>query len=96
MEKVKWEDIAGRIRYYHFTEYLKSGVQIIPESNLSDLKKSWRITKRIVKTRAKPRVMRLPQGGGWIVFRFPRIHGEEYITKTLDVMKCMLGEATFL
>jgi hypothetical protein len=96
MEKVKWEGRAGRLRFHHFNEYLNSGVQIFPDSRLVDLKKSWRIIKRIIKTRAKPRVAFLKEHNGWIAFRAPRIHGEEYITKTLNAMKCTLEEGIFL
>lgn len=96
MEKIKWESGVGRLRYYSFAEYMKEGVQIFKDARPIDLKKSWRITKRILKTRARPRIVFLREHNGWIVFRRPRIHGEEYITRTLDAMKCSYEAATFL
>lgn len=96
MEKIKWESGAGRFRYYSFSEYMRVGVQLFPDAQLVDLKKSWRITKRILRTRARPRVAFLKEVNGWIAYRNPRIHGEEYITKTLDAMKCSFAEGTFL
>jgi len=97
MEKsIKWESGTGRLRYYSFSEYMKIGVQVFPDARLIDLKKSWRITKRVLKTRARPRVLFLKEQNGWIAFRHPRIHGDEYLTRTLDAMKCSYEEGTFL
>lgn len=96
MEKIKWENSAGRLRYYSFSEYIKIGVQVFPDARLIDLKKSWRIAKRVIKTRARPRVAHFKEQNGWIVYRHPRIHGEEYITKTLDAMRFLYEEGTFL
>jgi len=96
MEKMKWEGGTGRLKYYSFAEYMKNGVQVFKDARPIDLKKSWRITKRILKTRARPRMAFLREINGWIVFRHPRIHGEEYITKTLDALKFSYEEATFL
>jgi hypothetical protein len=95
MEKMKWESHSGRLRFHHFDEYLKTGVQIFPDSYLVDLMKSWRITKRILKTRAKPRMVYIKEQNGWIVYRNPKIHGDEYIIRTLNAMKCMYGEDIF-
>jgi hypothetical protein len=96
MEKVKWESESGRFLFYSFETYLKTGVQLFHQSNISDLKKSWRIIKRITKTRARPRVAYISNSNTWIAFRAPRIHGEEYIMNTLSAMKCTLEDGTFL
>jgi hypothetical protein len=96
MEKMKWESGAKRIRFHHFDEYISTGVQLFPDAYLVDLMKSWRIIKRITKTRAKPRMVYVQEHDGWIVYRNPRIHGEEYITKLLSAMKCTSEEGAFL
>lgn len=96
MEKVTWESNSGRLLFHSFETYLKTGIQTFPPSNISDIKKSWRIIKRITKTRARPRVAYISHSDTWIAFRAPRIHGEEYIMNTLNAMKCTLEEGTFL
>ncbi len=75
---------------------MSTGFQLFPDAHLVDLMKSWRIIKRITKTRAKPRLLYNQMYNGWIAYRNPRIHGEEYITKLLNAMNCTCEEVTFL
>lgn len=90
----KWTREVGRLRMHHFNEFRKSGIQVFPKARKSDLKKSWKLYKRILKTRSAPKVVAIKNRKGWIVFRLPRIGSEESLTKILDAMKSMLEGAT--
>jgi|688.fasta_scaffold24492_9 hypothetical protein len=97
-EHGRWEGRAGRLTFYQFDLFLQNGWQFYAGATLNDLRRSWRITKRILKTRARPRVQATILNGkrGLIVYRLPRIHGEESLTETLNAMKCTSESGTYL
>lgn len=90
----KWTRDTGRLRFYSFGEFMQTGIQRFPKARKIDLKKSWKLTQRILRTRAQPRIAPKRGRKEWIVFRRPRIAGEEYLTTTLNAMKSMLEGAT--
>ena len=94
----KWEIRPGNIVFYSFHEFLFHGAQVFPEVDLKHLRESWNITKRILKSRSNPRVKEIRQNGksGHLVYRLPRIHGEESLMKTLNAMNFTSEEAEFL
>jgi hypothetical protein len=94
----KWEIRPGNIVFYKFHEFLFHGAQVFFEVDIKHLRESWKITKRILKSRSNPRVKEIHQNGrgGHLVCRRPRIHGEESLMKTLIAMNFTSEEAEFL
>ncbi len=95
----KWDKQQGRLWFVDFSEFLNSGIQVVPLGcKKSDLQLSWKITKRILGVRSKPRVLMMDQNGnhGYLIYRNPRIYGEEYLTKALAVMKSTSEEGEYL
>jgi hypothetical protein len=88
----------GRFRFYHFDDYLEDGIQFYPYATVNELSRSWRITSKLLKTRARPKArFGLHEGKeGIFVYRQPRIHGEEYLIKLLDATKFMSEKVTYL
>lgn len=88
----------GRMRFYQFKEFFEVGMQFYPYASVSELSKSWRITRKLLKTRSRPKALMGMMDGkeGIYVFRTPRIYGEEYLTKILNATKFTFGEPTFL
>ena len=88
----------GRMRFYQFSEFLENGIQFYPYATIPELSKSWRITRKLLKTRSRPKALMGMKNGqeGIYVFRTPRIYGEEYLTKILNATKFTFGEPTFL
>lgn len=88
----------GRMRFYQFDAFFQFGIQFYPYASISELSKSWRITKKLLKTRSRPKATYGMQEGkeGVFVFRTPRIYGEEFLTKILNATRFTSGEQTFL
>ena len=88
----------GRFRFYQFSEYLSEGIQFYPNASVKELSRSWRITQKILKTRARPKAQMGIHNGkeGIFVFRLPRIYGEESLIKTLNATKFTSEKATYL
>lgn len=88
----------GRMRFYQFREFLELGIQFYPYATIPELSRSWRVTRKLLKTRSRPKALMGMRDGkeGIYVFRTPRIYGEEYLMKTLDATKFTFGTPTFL
>ena len=88
----------GRIRFYQFSEFLQFGIQFYPYASIQELSRSWRITKKLLKTRSRPKALPGVQEGreGVFVFRTPRIYGEEFLTKILGATKFTSEGPTYL
>ena len=87
------------MRFYQFSEFLEKGIQFYPYASVSELSKSWRITRKLLKTRSRPKAQAgMNENGkeGIYVFRQPRIYGEECLTKTLNATRFTSGEQTYL
>jgi hypothetical protein len=80
---------VGRLKFYGFATYLKEGIQFYPYATIYQLQTSWKITKRLLNTRAKPRLREGELNGvsGIYIFRKPRIVGEESLMKRLAALK---------
>lgn len=88
----------GRFRFYQFDRYLSDGIQFYPYATVKELSRSWRITSKLLKTRARPKArFGLHEGvEGIFVYRQPRIHGEEFLTKQLDATRFTSEVVTYL
>ena len=92
------EHRVGRFRFYQFDEYFSNGIQFYPYAHLHELKRSWRITKKLLKTRSRPRARTGLSGTqkGIFIYRLPRIVGEESLMKRLDATKFTSEKVMFL
>jgi hypothetical protein len=92
------EHRVGRFRFYQFDEYFSKGIQFYPYAHLHELKRSWKITKKLLKTRSKPRVREGMEEGmnGIFIYRLPRIVGEEYLMKRLNATRFMSEKVMYL
>jgi hypothetical protein len=90
--------IQGRFRFFGFSQYLSEGIQFYPYATINELKHSWKITKRLLKTRAAPMARRGTERGvsGVYVYRNARILGEESLMRRLAVTKFTSKEVTSL
>jgi hypothetical protein len=90
--------VKGRFRFYGFSLYLSEGIQFYPHATINELKHSWKITKRLLKTRAAPMARRGTEQGvsGIFVYRNARILGEESLTRRLAATKFTSKEVIFL
>lgn len=88
----------GRMRFYQFSEFFEMGIQFYPYATINELSRSWRVTKKLLKTRSKPKARMGTRNGveGVYVYRQPRIYGEESLIKTLDATKFTSDTQTFL
>jgi len=88
----------GRFRFFHFDEFLEKGIQFFPYGTIPEISRAWNITKKLLKTRSRPKAQSGNCNGveGIYVFRLPRIYGEEYLTKTLDAMRFTSEKPTYL
>lgn len=86
------------MRFYQFDAFLQFGIQFFPYASIHELSRSWRITRKLLKTRSRPKATQGMQNGmeGIFVYRMPRIYGEEFLTKILGATKFTSGEQTFL
>jgi hypothetical protein len=89
---------VGRLRFHQFNEFLNEGMQFYPYATLFELKRSWKITKRLLSTRAAPRVQPGSLNGieGIFVYRRARIVGEESLMKRLNATKFTSEKVMFL
>jgi hypothetical protein len=92
------EHRVGRFRFYQFDEFFSQGIQFYPFAHLHELKRSWRITKKLLKTRSKPKARMGMEGErqGIFIYRLPRIVGEEFLTKRLNATKFTSEKVTYL
>jgi len=88
----------GRMRFYQFDSFFRFGIQFYPYASIQELSKSWRITRKLLKTRSRPKALRGMQNEkeGVFVFRTPRIYGEEFLTKILGATKFTSESPTYL
>jgi len=88
----------GRFRFYQFDKYFQDGIQFFPYATVKELSRSWRITSKLLKTRARPKARcGLHEGmEGMFVYRLPRIRGEEYLTTLLNATRFTSEEVTYL
>lgn len=86
------------MRFYQFSEFLELGIQWYEYATIPELSRSWQITKKILKTRSRPKALHGIKNGkeGIFVFRQPRIYGEEFLTETLNATKFTSGTPTYL
>ena len=82
---------VGRFKFYQFDDYLNNGIQFFPYATLNELKRSWRITKKLLKTRSEPkaRLGMLGSKEGIFIYRNARIVGEESLMKQLSATRFM-------
>ena len=92
------EHRVGRFRFYQFDDFFSHGIQFYPYAHLHELKRSWRITKKLLKTRSRPRAREGQSGSqsGIYIYRQPRIVGEESLMKRLNATKFMSEKVMFL
>ena len=88
----------GRIRFYQFREFLELGIQWYEYATIKELSKSWQITRKLLKTRSRPKAQMGIKNGkeGIYVFRQPRIYGEESLTATLNATRFTSEAQTYL
>lgn len=88
----------GRMRFYQFDKFFETGIQFYPYATIAELSRSWRITKKLLKTRSRPKARMGMMNGveGTYVYRQPRIYGEECLTKILGATKFTSDTQTFL
>lgn len=86
------------MRFYQFFEFFEAGIQFYQYATIPELSKSWRLTKKLLKTRSRPKArMGMKNGAeGVYVYRQPRIYGEECLTKTLNATRFTSDIQTFL
>lgn len=86
------------MRFYQFSEFLENGIQFYPYATIPELSRSWRITRKLLKTRSRPKARIGMKGNteGVFVYRQPRICGEECLMKTLDATRFTSDIQTFL
>lgn len=92
------EHRVGRFRFYQFDEFFSQGIQFYPYAHLHELKRSWRITKKLLKTRSKPRAREGVEENqmGIYIYRLPRIVGEESLMRRLNATKFMSEKVMYL
>jgi hypothetical protein len=82
---------VGRFKFYQFDEFLNNGIQFFPYATINELKRSWRITKKLLKTRSKPKARpgMLGSREGIFIYRNARIVGEESLMRQLNATRFM-------